>query len=131
MGLGDCGKSRKEVANILRKMLPEWMGPSYSLLHKNCCSFSNVFAVELGVGEIPTWVHRLADAGASLDDGVHEAIKEIHHVEHIVHEDANKLLEKLHVFDHTPRNDKDPHQNEFHNSKAIRSASQTNMEAED
>ena len=35
-------------------------------MSKNCCSFSDAFAVQLGVGRIPAWVHRLADAGKAL-----------------------------------------------------------------
>ena len=38
---------------ILSKMQGEWMGPSYDLLRKNCCSFSDAFCIELGVGPIP------------------------------------------------------------------------------
>ncbi|EGB05850.1 hypothetical protein AURANDRAFT_7483, partial [Aureococcus anophagefferens] len=61
--LGDCKKTIKEVQSILDSMKPEWMGPTYNLLRKNCCSFSNAFAQKLGVGEIPNWVHHLADVG--------------------------------------------------------------------
>merc|ERR1711920_271023 len=90
------------MGDILRSMLPKWMGTDYDLLHKNCCSFSDTFAKELGVGEIPQWVHHLADVGAGIDDGVHSAVKELHHVEHVIVEDVDALLHKLH-----PRRDSD------------------------
>ena len=38
------------------------------MLRKNCCTFSNVLCVELGVGTIPRWLHRLARLGAGLGD---------------------------------------------------------------
>lgn len=79
--LGDCKKTIKEVQSILDSMKPEWMGPTYNLLRKNCCSFSNAFAQKLGVGEIPNWVHHLADVGAALDDDVKAVVHGLHSIE--------------------------------------------------
>merc|ERR1719506_1036741 len=53
--LGDCKLEPYEVEEILRDMLPDWEGRTYDLLHKNCCSFSDAFAKNLGVGPIPDW----------------------------------------------------------------------------
>jgi len=83
--LGDCERTPMEVERILRRLLPDWKGSSYDLLHKNCCSFSDAFAMELGVGRIPTWVHRFADAGAVLDDDAKAALHALHVVQdHVV-----------------------------------------------
>ncbi|KAH8074702.1 Lys63-specific deubiquitinase [Aureococcus anophagefferens] len=79
--LGDCKKTIKEVQSILDSMKPEWMGPTYNLLRKNCCSFSNAFAQKLGVGEIPNWVHHLADVGAALDYDVKAVAHGLHSIE--------------------------------------------------
>ena len=36
------------------------------LLQKNCCSFSRDFAISLGVGDVPSWIDRLAKWGTAL-----------------------------------------------------------------
>ena len=46
--LGDCRKSERQVHDIIEKMKPEWMGPTYDLLRKNCCYFSEALSVALG-----------------------------------------------------------------------------------
>ena len=79
--LGDCGKDLPEVQAILDHMKSSWMGPTYDLLRKNCCSFSDAFAQALGVGPIPKWVHHLADVGATLDDDVKAVVHGLHFVE--------------------------------------------------
>lgn len=83
--LGDCSLNRHQVVAVLRRMKPEWMAPTYNFLRKNCCTFSNEFATELGVGGIPDWVHALADIGAGLNDMM---ANEIH--TNAIH-DAHKL----------------------------------------
>ena len=66
--LGDSDLSQFQVNHILAKMGPEWMGPTYDTLRRNCCNFSRELAIELGVGSIPKWVYSLAKAGAKVDD---------------------------------------------------------------
>lgn len=66
--LGDCRKGQAEVELIVARMAAEWLGMQYSLLHQNCCHFSDTLAHELGVGGIPRWVNRLARRGAFFDD---------------------------------------------------------------
>lgn len=66
--LGDCDLSLKQVNQILRKMKPEWMAPTYDLFRNNCCFFSREFVTELGVGTIPEWIYSLANVGAAIDD---------------------------------------------------------------
>ena len=46
-------KDLAEVQSILDSMKGDWMGPTYDLLRKNCCSFSDAFAQALGVGPDP------------------------------------------------------------------------------
>jgi len=93
--LGDCKKKPEEIEKIIKKMLPDWNGQSYDLLHKNCCSFSDAFAVELGVGHIPEWVHHLAHLGAKLDDESKAAIEALHTIENTVIQDVNYTLNVL------------------------------------
>lgn len=90
--LGDCDKSPEEVEKILRKLMPAWKGPMYDLLHKNCCSFSDVFAQELGVGKIPKWVHSLADAGATIADEVKQTVHTLHVVKDEVLKERDAVL---------------------------------------
>mmetsp|Transcript_4210 Transcript_4210/g.11448 ORF Transcript_4210/g.11448 Transcript_4210/m.11448 type:complete len:446 (-) Transcript_4210:160-1497(-) len=66
--LGDCDLSEAQVKAIIERMKPEWMGPTYNLLRKNCCSFSKEFAAELGVGNLPAWLYKFADYGARWED---------------------------------------------------------------
>lgn len=94
--LGDCGKELGDVQAILDSIKSEWMGPSYDLLRKNCCSFSDAFAQELGVGPIPTWVHHLADVGATLDDDVKAVVHGLHMVEDRVKGTGMALYHTVH-----------------------------------
>ncbi|KAJ8604092.1 hypothetical protein CTAYLR_001740 [Chrysophaeum taylorii] len=64
--LGNSSLSRQAVKAILADMVPNWMGNTYDILRKNCCSFSNEFAIELGVGALPAWTNRLANIGAAV-----------------------------------------------------------------
>ena len=65
--LGDCELSDMQVKSIRRIQRPDWMANTYNLFRKNCCNFSNEFAIELGVGAIPGWVYNLAKLGAYVD----------------------------------------------------------------
>ena len=94
--LGDCGKDLAEVQAILDQMKSSWMGPTYDLLRKNCCSFSDAFAQALGVGPIPKWVHHLADVGATLDDDVKAVVHGLHFVEDKVKGTGMALYHKVH-----------------------------------
>mmetsp|Transcript_95205 Transcript_95205/g.269066 ORF Transcript_95205/g.269066 Transcript_95205/m.269066 type:complete len:262 (+) Transcript_95205:108-893(+) len=93
--LGDCDLEPHEVVQILRAMLPDWMGTSYDLLRKNCCTFSSAFAQRLGVGDIPEWVHHLADTGAGLSHAIASAVRTLHKVEETVVEDCEAVLSAL------------------------------------
>lgn len=93
--LGDCNKDNQQVHEILKRMLPEWKGSSYDLLHKNCCSFSNAFAMELGVGKIPEWVHHLAHLGSAIDDDTKLAISALHKVEDTIINDVAVAMDTL------------------------------------
>ena len=55
--LGDCDLSPDQVNQIIAKMQPEWMAPSYDLLRKNCVFFSREFVAELGCGDIPEYIN--------------------------------------------------------------------------
>ena len=98
--LGDCKLDIKQVQAILDGLKPQWMGPTYDLLRKNCCSFSNTFAQALGVGEIPKWVHHLADVGAALDDDVKAVVHGLHNIEDAIDSEALMLYHTVHHPDH-------------------------------
>jgi hypothetical protein len=67
--MGTTALSANEFAALIERMSPDWPGSSYSLTGRNCCTFSNALCLELGVGEIPAWVHRAARAGDKIVTG--------------------------------------------------------------
>ena len=66
---GETPMSEAQVLQLIAKMEETWLGPSYDLLHRNCCSFSNELCINLGVGPLPGWVNALAGTGAVVYDG--------------------------------------------------------------
>ncbi|KAJ8613225.1 hypothetical protein CTAYLR_004514 [Chrysophaeum taylorii] len=66
--LGDCYLPKAQVTAILQGLIPRWKGNTYDIIRKNCCSFSDEFTIELGVGQLPSWTNRLAKIGAALQD---------------------------------------------------------------
>lgn len=64
--MGSTALSRREVADLLTRLAPEWPGEGYSLLRRNCCHFGDALCQNLGVGAAPAWVMSLADTGAAL-----------------------------------------------------------------
>ncbi|KAJ9446279.1 DeSI-like protein [Diplonema papillatum] len=66
--MGDTQMTVEELAAMVEAMSAEWDGPSYNLLSRNCCSFSDEFCVRLGVGNTPAWVNKFATIGASARD---------------------------------------------------------------
>ena len=70
LSMGTTTLSRDQVNSLLDKLEPAWLGDDYDMTARNCCHFSNEFCVQLGVGEIPRWLYRLADAGAAVEEGL-------------------------------------------------------------
>merc|ERR1711924_81343 len=65
--LGHTSMTPAEVEALVSGMGGEWQAESYDLVRKNCCSFSDAFARELGAGGLPGWVARLARGGADRE----------------------------------------------------------------
>lgn len=57
----------EEIAAVISDLVEEYPGQDYDLLRRNCCHFADDFCQRLGVGRIPSWVHRLARLGARID----------------------------------------------------------------
>ena len=55
---------------VIKKMVPEYMGIDYDILRKNCCTFARDACLRLGIreGEIPSWFRNLAESGAMTQD---------------------------------------------------------------
>merc|ERR1712107_383341 len=66
--LGRAKVAPEEVAPIISNLVEEYSGKNYDLLRRNCCHFADDFAVRLGAGRIPGWVHRLARLGATVEN---------------------------------------------------------------
>jgi len=56
-----------QINDVISDLIEEYPGNDYHLLSRNCCHFADDFAQRLGVGGIPSWVHRLANVGAVLN----------------------------------------------------------------
>ena len=68
--LGDSSLSKPQVTAILRQIRKFYMGTSYDALSYNCCHFARDFAKDLGVGDLPNYIDRLANVGKSLNDAL-------------------------------------------------------------
>jgi hypothetical protein len=72
----NSGEDRIEVEKyidgrqIIKEMLPEYMGVDYDLLRKNCCTFARDVCLRMNVQEeeIPSWFRNLAESGAITQD---------------------------------------------------------------
>ncbi|CAE7835833.1 unnamed protein product [Symbiodinium sp. CCMP2592] len=58
--LGETELNEVQFAAVLRNAFQEFMGEHYDLVGHNCCSFGRHLVKELGVGQMPHWVDRLA-----------------------------------------------------------------------
>merc|ERR1711977_702758 len=65
--MGLTVRSPKELEQIIMRLVQEWPGDDYHLIHHNCLHFCNALCAELGVGRIPGWVDRLARTAAGID----------------------------------------------------------------
>lgn len=72
----NSGEDRIEVEKfidgrqIIKEMIPEYMGTDYDLLRKNCCTFARDVCLRMNVPdeEIPSWFRNLAESGAITQD---------------------------------------------------------------
>jgi len=62
------------VADILYEMIENWPGDDYDLLRRNCCHFADELSICLGVGSIPSYIHRFARI-ASAAEGMYAAFR--------------------------------------------------------
>jgi len=65
--LGCTQLSMESVVATISDLVEDYPGSAYDLLRRNCCHFAEDFCRRLGVGPIPSWVHRLARLGAGAD----------------------------------------------------------------
>lgn len=63
VSMGRTFLSAEEVDRLINDMAREWPGSRYELWSKNCGTFCNELAERLGVGSLPEWTTRLAEAG--------------------------------------------------------------------
>lgn len=78
INMGLTPLTEKECKEFIEKLKKEWLGSTYDVLVHNCCHFSDVMCKGLKVGGIPGWVLNLAGAGASVVNGVDQAIASAH-----------------------------------------------------
>jgi len=52
--------SKAEIEAVVKDLEERYQGYTYDLLQRNCCHFADDLCQRLGVGAIPSWIHRLA-----------------------------------------------------------------------
>jgi deubiquitinase DESI2 len=57
--VGKTQKSRAEVRELFEQFKPQYLGPSYNVLEKNCNHFTDKFCRALTGSEIPEYVQRI------------------------------------------------------------------------
>ena len=62
---------------VIKKMVPEYMGIDYDILRKNCCTFARDACLRLGIQEeeIPSWFRNLAESGAMTQDVAYKTME--------------------------------------------------------
>lgn len=63
VGMGRTLLAKKEFEIVMMGMQKEWPGSEYELFSKNCGTFCNDLCIRIGVGGLPAWITRLAEAG--------------------------------------------------------------------
>jgi hypothetical protein len=61
--MGATDFTSREVDLAIAALQSEWRGADYDLFTRNCGTFCNTLCVRLDVGNLPTWITRLAEAG--------------------------------------------------------------------
>lgn len=76
--LGNVDISVDKVIRILHRMRRDWMGPDYSLLSKNCITFSKELLVRLSPSlKLPSYVTAMVDLGTSISSSSKSNSKEV------------------------------------------------------
>jgi hypothetical protein len=63
VSMGKTAMTPQEVERVIAALQNEWKGSDYDLFTKNCGTFCNTLCIRLGLGGLPAWVTRLAEAG--------------------------------------------------------------------
>jgi len=60
--MGAIDMQQRDVELAISQMRSEWSGSEYDLFSKNCGTFGNALCIRLGLGPLPAWITRLAEA---------------------------------------------------------------------
>jgi len=62
---------------VIKEMIPDYMGVDYDILRKNCCTFAKDLCLRLGFTEeeIPSWFGNLAESGARTQDIAYASVE--------------------------------------------------------
>jgi len=71
--LGKTQMPMDRIASTITDLVEDYPGCAYDVLRLNCCHFADDFVRRLGVGPVPTWVHRLARLAAGADGAIQAA----------------------------------------------------------
>lgn len=97
IAMGETNLTESQSNDLIKELSAEWPGSDYDLLKRNCCTFSDVLCVKLGVGHIPPWVNNLAGAGATLHDGFKQAATQTEAIAIVAAAKANQVNEKYQI----------------------------------
>eukprot|EP00850_Spirogloea_muscicola_P024731 SM001396S00200 [mRNA] locus=s1396:623:1985:- [translate_table: standard] len=79
--LGVTAHSAAKVAYLVVELKREWQGRQYDLLKRNCNHFCDAFCQRLGVGRIPPWVNRIANAGDATAEAVGSSVNQFRQIQ--------------------------------------------------
>lgn len=73
VAMGTTTLSQGDLHALLKRLMVEWHGNAYHLVHRNCLSFCNTFCQEVGVGCLPGWIDRAPRTAAYIDNALQAA----------------------------------------------------------
>jgi len=66
--MGPSALKPDQIMKLIFHLQRAWPGRDYHLFRRNCCHFADEFCQQLGVGNAPSWLNNLAQAGARVLD---------------------------------------------------------------
>eukprot|EP00386_Alphamonas_edax_P006339 GDKI01020550.1.p1 GENE.GDKI01020550.1~~GDKI01020550.1.p1 ORF type:complete len:280 (+),score=46.94 GDKI01020550.1:93-842(+) len=83
--LGETKKTEREIEQLLNDIKDDWKGSTYHILKKNCITFADYLASQMGddIDPVPQWVKSAQEGGAKVHDGIAYAGKGIKKIDEL------------------------------------------------
>eukprot|EP01071_Lankesteria_metandrocarpae_P009462 Lankesteria_metandrocarpae@DN5200_c0_g1_i20.p1 len=80
--MGRTRLSHLQVIYLVEKILkPEWPGPTYHILKRNCINFADQFCCLLGVGSVPSWLKNLQNVAGRAAERLESTAVQLRHLD--------------------------------------------------